>query len=245
MRLDPIQHLMLRRLAWRLPLLQPRLLKAFQARLHDRQIGKQQFLQDLLRLPQRVDAAGRSGYALILESPYHQNQGIHGPHAGEEVGAELITLTLPLIALDARPPLGKLDGGGSRFLGVAVLDRVVEARVGHADHAHMHLSASKGVQVDRGPGQSVVKTGLAGLRQTDDSYLHKEFSILLCENLWLCSFEAPSVYPKAVLWRPMIATLVPGPHAPSRLTGGPGSFTKDKMIGVGGLTGKCQAEEGP
>ena len=104
----------------------------------------------------------------IVEAAHNVHDGVSAADVLEELVAEARTLAC---ALDKTRDIDKFDDGGGLLLGVVHLGELIEALVGNGHHADVRLDGAEGVvgAFRARVGDRVEESGLADIRQSDDS----------------------------------------------------------------------------
>ncbi len=146
--------------------------QAFDAFLHDRQIGQGEFQVESLEVPPGVDRTLRVRQGRVFEGPHHVQQSVGFAQPGQLVGRQL---------LGAHPPLGRGrrrrqvevgDVGMDDLAGLEYLGQPIEPLVGDLDGSHVQLHAAVTAGLGVAPGQGVEDGRLPRAGQPDDGDLH-------------------------------------------------------------------------
>ena len=104
----------------------------------------------------------------IVKAAHNVHDGVRAADVLEELVAEARALAR---ALDEARDVDKFDDGGSLLLGVVHLGELIEALIGNGHHADVRLNGAEGVvgAFRVRVGDRVEESGLADIRQSDDS----------------------------------------------------------------------------
>lgn len=148
--------------------------RLFDAAVDHLKVGHDELQVDRLNVAEGIDGdvRARVGHdvhdVLIVEAAHDVDNGVRAADVLEELVAEARTLAR---ALDEARDVDKFDDGGSLLLGVVHLGELIEALIGNGHHADVRLNGAEGVvgAFRARVGDRVEESGLADIRQSDDS----------------------------------------------------------------------------
>ena len=148
--------------------------RLFHAAVDHLKVSHDELQVDRLNVAEGIDGDVRAGVGhdvhdvLIVEAAHDVDNGVRAADVLEELVAEARALAR---ALDEARDVDKLDDGGSLLLGVVHLGELIEALIGNGHHADVRLNGAEGVvgAFRARVGDRVEESGLADIRQSDDS----------------------------------------------------------------------------